>query len=304
MLAPRRIIPVLTAVILAVTIGIPGPAWADPTTGSDGATSQTLAQLQKALADADAAFNDAQGRLNVSAAKQADLNTRIAASKARVDDLTGRVGQIASAAYKGGQASMAEAILGASSPDDLMQSVLTMQYLVDQQDSQLHAYLAAQKDLADEQAALSAEVKNQQAQLAIMDQKKKDAQAALTKAGGGQAASGVPNTGNPAQATAAPRNPDGSLPAQSCTITDPTGTGGCITARMLNAYNSARADGFTHYTKCWRKEATGEHQKGRACDFSANATTFVDAHATGADKAYGAWRLTSSPTRTASASST
>ena len=56
---------------------------------------------------------------------------------------------------------------------------------------------------------------------------------------------------------------------------------------MLNAYNSARADGFTHYTKCWRKEATGEHQKGRACDFSANATTFVNAHATGADKAYG-----------------
>jgi hypothetical protein len=56
---------------------------------------------------------------------------------------------------------------------------------------------------------------------------------------------------------------------------------------MLNAYNSARAAGFTHYTKCWRVASFGEHQKGRACDFSANATTFVDARATGADKAYG-----------------
>src|SRR4051794_19568483 len=103
MFAPRRIIPVLAALVLVVTVGIPVPAWADPTTGTDGKTSPTLAQLQKDLADANAAFNDAQGRLNASTAKQADLNTRIAASKARVDDLTGRVGQIASAAYKGGQ---------------------------------------------------------------------------------------------------------------------------------------------------------------------------------------------------------
>ena len=56
---------------------------------------------------------------------------------------------------------------------------------------------------------------------------------------------------------------------------------------MLNAYNNARGAGYTHYTKCWRSQSSGEHPKGRACDFSANATTFVDARATGADKAYG-----------------
>lgn len=287
MFAPRRFIPVLAAVVLAVTVGIPGPAWADPDTGSDGKTSATLAQLQKDLADANAAFNDAQGRLNASTAKQTDLTTRITASKAKLDDLTARVGDIAAAAYKGGQASLFEAILGAKSPDDLMSGVLTVQYLVDQQNAQLHAYLAAQKDLADEQSQLSVELKNAQAQLAIMAQKKKDALAALSKAGGGQTSAGVPTGNNTAQAIAAPRNSDGSLPSQSCSITDPTGTGGCITPRMLNAYTSARQDGFTHYTKCWRKEATGEHQKGRACDFSANASTFVNAHATGADKAYG-----------------
>lgn len=286
MLAPSRIIPVLAALLLAVTVAAPAPAFADPTGGSDGKTSPTLAQLQQDLTAAISAYNDAQGRLTASAAKQADLNPRIAASQAKLTDLTTRIGDIAATAYKGGRVSMAEAILGADSPDHLMDGVLTVRYLVDQNNAQLHAYLATQKDLADEQAQLAAEIKNQQAQLAIMDQKKKDAQTALAKAGGGQSASGVP-AGNSAVANAAPRNSDGSLAKESCSITDPTGTGGCITPRMLNAYNSARADGFTHYTKCWRREATGEHQKGRACDFSANASTFVDARATGADKAYG-----------------
>ena len=60
-----------------------------------------------------------------------------------------------------------------------------------------------------------------------------------------------------------------------------------ITPRLLNAYNEARKAGFTHYTKCWRSQSSGEHGKGRACDFSANAKTFVDARATGSDKTYG-----------------
>jgi hypothetical protein len=47
---------------------------------------------------------------------------------------------------------------------------------------------------------------------------------------------------------------------------------------------------------CYRPGSSGEHPKGRACDWSANASTFVDARATGDDKAYGdrlaSWLLT------------
>jgi hypothetical protein len=284
MLALSRVITALTVLVLAVTLGT--PASAAPTGGADGADTPTTAQLQKDLAEAITAFNDAQGRLNVSTTKQADLNTRIAAAKAKLDDLTARVGDIAAAAYRGSRVTMAEAVLGADSPDDMMQGVLTVRYLVDQQNSMLRAYNATQRDLATEQAALADEIKNEQAQLAIIDQKKKAAQTALTKAGGGQTTPGVP-AGKTGTATAVPRNPDGSLPGEGCSVKDPTGTGGCITPRMLNAYNTARANGFTHYTKCWRQQSTGEHPKGRACDFSANASTFVDARATGDDKAYG-----------------
>ena len=66
---------------------------------------------------------------------------------------------------------------------------------------------------------------------------------------------------------------------------DPT-TSGCLTPRTLHALQEARKAGFTHYTACHRAGTSGEHPLGRACDFSANATTFVNASATGADKAY------------------
>ena len=78
---------------------------------------------------------------------------------------------------------------------------------------------------------------------------------------------------------------------------DPT-TSGCLTPRTLHAYQEVRKAGFTHYTACFRSGSSGEHPLGRACDFSANASTFVNAAATGSDKAYGdqlaAWLLANS----------
>src|SRR5262249_39273698 len=56
--------------------------------------------------------------------------------------------------------------------------------------------------------------------------------------------------------------------------------------------------GFTRYTACWRPGSWGEHPLGRACDFSAHSTGFLDQAATGDDKAYGdrlaAWFLANS----------
>jgi hypothetical protein len=124
-----------------------------------------------------------------------------------------------------------------------------------------------------------------------MDKRKTDIEKALAAAGS-QPSSGF--GGGSASATPAPRNPDGSWPRESCSVDDPT-TSGCLTPRTLHALQEARRAGFTHYTSCWRSGSFGEHPLGRACDFSANATTFVDAPASGADKAYGdrlaAWLL-------------
>jgi hypothetical protein len=77
-------------------------------------------------------------------------------------------------------------------------------------------------------------------------------------------------------------------------VDDPT-TSGCLTPRTLHALQEARRAGFTRYTACFRSGSWGEHPLGRACDFAAYPSGFVDAAATGDNKAYGdrlaAWFL-------------
>jgi hypothetical protein len=56
---------------------------------------------------------------------------------------------------------------------------------------------------------------------------------------------------------------------------------------LLNSYQQARAAGFKRYTSCFSQRSSGEHPKGRACDFSANASGFQNVNASGGDRAYG-----------------
>jgi peptidoglycan DL-endopeptidase CwlO len=279
----RLLVSVMLLTVTGLVVLPGGPASAAPSDTPDG-KSTTTAALQAALDQALRDYNDAKGRLDATTARQAQLTQDQATTAATLADLESRVGTVANAAYRGQKMSMGLTLLQ-TSPQDALQAATTVQYMVDRDNKDLHDLAVARKTQADQQKELADQARRQQDELATLDAKRKAADLAVQKAGGGTSTSGP--SGGKATANAAPRNPDGSFASQSCTITDPTGTGGCITARMQNAYNEARKAGFTHYTKCWRKESTGEHQKGRACDFSANASTFVDARATGADKTYG-----------------
>jgi hypothetical protein len=130
---------------------------------------------------------------------------------------------------------------------------------------------------------VDAEVAQQKRQLAIMDTRKKQAERALAAVSSG-AGSGFGGGGS-ATATPAPRNSDGSWPPESCRVNDPT-TSGCITARTLHALNQAKAAGFTRFVSCHRNGGSGEHPKGRACDFAAQKGGFGGV-ASGGDKTYG-----------------
>jgi hypothetical protein len=258
----------------------PGSAAAAP-----GDPDNSKPALQEALGNALRDYNDAKGRLDVSFARQTQLLVDLKATQDKLTELEGEVGTVASAAYRGSRLNMAVAVLNSSSPEGMLHAAATVEYLVKRDDHQLHDLASTKRLLDQQQLAIAAEVRLQQDQLAIMEKKKKDAEDALRRAGGGQTTSGAPANGK-VTASSAPRNPDGSFPAEGCTVDDPT-TGGCITPRMLNAYNSARAAGYTRYTSCWRSGGSGEHPKGRACDFSATPNGFVDAVATGANKSYG-----------------
>ena len=163
---------------------------------------------------------------------------------------------------------------------------MSVRSAVNQLDGQvLSQYRADLSRAKQAKAGVDKEIAEQQKQVVALTKKKKEAELALGSVGGGGASGGFVSA-NSALAAPAPRNSDGSWPSESCTIDDPT-SGGCLTPRTLHAYQEARADSFTKYTVCWSERSSGEHPKGRACDFSSNATTYKDAAATGSEKAYG-----------------
>jgi hypothetical protein len=68
-------------------------------------------------------------------------------------------------------------------------------------------------------------------------------------------------------ADSAPRNPDGTWPAEGCTIRpDPTTGQGCLTPRTKHVVDQAAVAGYTK-PGCYRPSGPGEHPKGRACDW-------------------------------------
>jgi hypothetical protein len=206
-------------------------------------------------------------------------------SQASAKSLESEVGAIANRTYRLGRTSTMTLLLDSSSPDLFLERVQRLDMMAQLDTQVLTRYRNDLTRAQQAKAEIDKEIAEQQKQVTALTKKKKEAELALGSIGGGGDAGGFVSANSPL-AKPAPRNSDGSWPRESCTIDDPT-TSGCITPRLLNAYQSARADGFTHYTSCWSQRDSGEHPKGRACDFSANATTFKDAAASGSDKAYG-----------------
>jgi hypothetical protein len=276
----RRMVVLLSALCVVIAILPTGRVSAAP--GDDeGGTPSLREVLDVSLKD----YNDAKGRLDASAARQATLIEQMQITQVRLTLLQAEVGTVAAAAYRTGRLNMATAVLGSDSPDALLHTAAMVNYLAWRDDQQLRELTATRRTLTEQQAAIQNEVQSQQQQLTIMTKRKDDALAALAKTGGGQLTSGV--IPGKATATQSPRNADGSWPPEGCTLKDPTPTSGCVTPRMKHAYDEARLAGFTRFTSCYRPSGSGEHPKGRACDFSATVDGFVDARAAGTDKVYG-----------------
>ncbi|MEU4239577.1 hypothetical protein [Actinoplanes sp. NPDC026619] len=273
----RRISAVL-ALLVAFVFMVSTPALADPDEGD----SKTLRNALESAAKGQA---DAIQKLNASKKRQTQLLATVQTSTASAKALESQVGTIANRSYRMGRTSTMSMLLNSSSPDSFLERVQNLDMI-----AQLDGQILTQyrDDVARAQAAKAAvdkEIKEQEKQVAALTKKKKEAELALGSVGGGGAAGGFVNVNSPL-AKPAPRNSDGSWPKESCTVDDPT-TSGCITPRTLHAYQEARAAGFTHYTSCFSERSSGEHPKGRACDFSANASGFQNVAASGSDKTYG-----------------
>jgi hypothetical protein len=268
-------------VVLLVTtihVALPTAARADPSS-PDGSPSSLQGQLNQAAQ----AYNDAKGRLDAAQQRQTELAGQAKQTEAQLADLTVQANAVVTAVYKGGRLTGFAALLGGGSPEDFLARATTLQEQISRDDRVLRELTQTRVRYTEQLAAIDTEVENQKVQLAAMEKKKKDIETALAAAGS-RPSSGF--SGGSASAAPAPRNPDGSWPRESCSVKDPT-TSGCLTPRTLHALQEARKAGFTHYTACFRNGTWGEHPVGRACDFAANPSGFVNAPAGGADKAYG-----------------
>lgn len=273
----RRSAYMLLALLVAL-VGLSAPASAEPS-DSEGAS----AKLRQALDVATRGYVQANAKYEASRTRQTELAAQLVTLQQQQDAKTAAVRKIAATAYQTGRIGQFSALLGAGSPDQFIERAMALNTVAMSQTGALKDLAAARTRTDAAKAAIDAEVATGKQQLEVMAARKKQAEQALKDAGYGQSTTG-PTTWSKT-ATPAPRNADGSWPDESCSVNDPT-TSGCITPRTLHAMQQAKAAGFNHYVSCYRSGGSGEHPKGRACDFAAAQSGFEGA-ATGADKTYG-----------------
>ena len=281
----RRLAAVLARAVAATgfAFAVAAPAGAAPRalaapgdTGDDGEGGSK--SLIEQLEDASKGYVEAKEALEKSKKRQAQLAALIKQIDGDLAPRQQALDEVAQQTYRTGRLGPMSALLTASSTGSMLDRVETLETVAVKQNQALKALKDARSKQERARAAVAAEIQDQQKQVTIMAKRKAQAEGALKAAGQGQDASGSGGGGSSSKAS-------GFSGGSGCQ-TDPTGTGGCITPRMRHAYDEARQAGFTRYTKCFRHQNSGEHPKGRACDFSVEKGTF-GGDATGADRTYG-----------------
>ncbi|MGW5667652.1 coiled-coil domain-containing protein [Micromonospora sp. NPDC003776] len=280
----RPLLALLTATALLLGAGL-APAGAAAAAPSPSAPNEGGSKQLRAALDAAARGHiEAKAKLDNSKRRQAALTVEYKQLEVRLVELTAQVGEVAAQSYRVGRLTPVSVLLASAGPNDFVKRAAELDVMAQRDSSRLHDLTEAKTKAAEAKLAIDTEVREQTKQLAILAKKKRDAEIALAKVSSG-AGSGF--SGGSSSAKPAPRNPDGSWPAESCSVNDPTPADGCITPRTLHMLQQAQAAGYKRYVSCHRSGGDGEHPKGRACDFSAASGGFEDVSATGGDKAYG-----------------
>lgn len=254
----------MAVAVSLILVPFSSPAYAD----------DDLHALEKKLDKAAKAYGEAKKDLKDAEKKQKSLKKDIKEGEVKVEELSEEINDFAKAAYLDGGLPTATAILTAGSPEEAMDSLSTMTYLGEDTAEELESFIAANEELQADKDALADEIDKAEKALKKKKKAKEKLEAEIDEISGG------PSSG---EGGAAGNGPGG---GGSCSESDPTGTGGCVTPTLKHAYNEARGAGYTRYTKCWRSGQSGEHPQGKACDFAASADGF-GSDAQGGDQDYG-----------------
>ena len=265
-------------------LAVPRPLAAPGDTGDDGEGGAK--SLVDQLEAASRGFIQAKDALASSKKKQQDLIAKLKEIDAKLGPQQAALDQVVNQTYKTGRLGPLAALLTADSSAGILDRAETLQTVAAKQEEVLQDLKTTRAQQEQAKLAIDAAVRDQQKQVNLMARRKAQAEGALKAANAGQDTGSPGGGGTSASAKAAPRNSDGSLPAEGCTVNDPTTTTGCITPRLLNALQQAKKAGFKHFVACFRHQNSGEHPKGRACDFAADTNGFGGV-ATGSSKDYG-----------------
>ncbi|MBT8227863.1 MAG: hypothetical protein HKP61_12945 [Dactylosporangium sp.] len=272
------------AVTLCTVLGPGASAPAAAAPGDAGEGEGSIAQLRAKLDTASREYLDAKAALEHSQQRQAELTGSLTAVEAQLAELSTVVSDIAVAAYRSGGLTTISTLIDSGSPNGFLDRVMALSGATVHNDRLLRDLTAMRQQLSAGRTAVDQEVASQQQHLTAMATAKQTAERELKAAGQGQQTAG-PGGASSASATPSPRRANGSWPRERCSVNDPT-TSGCITPRTLHALRQAQAAGFTRTASCYRSGGSGEHPKGRACDFASAQGSFGGV-ATGQDRVYG-----------------
>lgn len=253
----------LPAVVLAAGLLVVGVPASQSSAQEEGASDS----LSGAIED----YLNAQDELAALEQQQEDLEQELEDSEAETAALREELGEYAYIAYTASDMQSTAALMATGNPSDAVDAMTMISYLGESRADRLSELTARLAEIEAIRQTLDDNIAGQE-EVAEEMEAARDTAAREMAASGGDSAVG-PSAGDFPSAEPAPRNGDGTLPAESCSEGDPT-TNGCLTPRTLHALEQIQLAGFTRYVKCFRVEYSGEHGKGRACDLAAQAGGF------------------------------
>ncbi|WP_203820298.1 coiled-coil domain-containing protein [Paractinoplanes ferrugineus] len=262
--------------LIAASTMLAAPASAAPgDTGDDGeGGSKTLIEQLEA---ASKGFVDAQEALAKSKTRQAELTAKLKELDTQLAPKQAAVDQIVQQAYRTGRLGPMSALLTANSTTGFLDRAQTLETVGVKQQAVVKDLRETRDQQEQAKLAIEATIRDQQKQVATMAKRKAQAEGALKAANAGKDDPQPTDGGKSDSAT--------KFTGGSGMVDDPT-SGGRITQRLLHAMQEAQAAGYDHYVHCFREQNSGEHPKGRACDFAADKGGFGGV-ASGSSKTYG-----------------
>ncbi|RRS01976.1 coiled-coil domain-containing protein [Glycomyces terrestris] len=266
----KRLLTLPVAAVAAVVFLVSPASQSSAQEGEEGASDA----LSQAIED----YLNARDELAALEQQEDDLAAELAASTEEQAALRAELEDYAYIASTTSDYQSTAALLASGDPQDAIAAMEMLQFLGESRADRLNELLARLQEIEALQQTLDDNIA-EQADVAEELEDARDEAARELAGSGGDDAVGPTVSDAPA---AEPFEGDGG----GCTEDDPTPANGCITPRTLHALEQAQIAGFTRYVSCYRSGGSGEHPKGRACDFSSEPGGF-GGDATGEDYDYG-----------------